>query len=197
MTTIPALLGTTRLDSWASSSLRLAHESKPFHAALRIADLASPPVLVALTLLLTNGLLLRRFPRRLALQPLVATAAAGTLQFVLKQIVQRPPVPPLGSGYSFPSGHASGATALAVSLALVSSRRGLSKLGWGGILSASATAIAIAASRVLTGAHYLTDVVGGLALGIAVATAVHRVMTPRGREAQCPAFSPSTTSCRN
>lgn len=72
-------------------------------------------------------------------------------------------------GFSFPSGHATGGAAFAVLLAwfalrnlrgraLVASALGLAVL-W---------AFAQAASRLVLGVHYLSDVVGGVGLGLAV-----------------------------
>jgi undecaprenyl-diphosphatase len=60
-------------------------------------------------------------------------------------------------GLSFPSGHAAQATTW-VACALVLARREL-------VIAAVAVAVAIAASRLYLHVHFLSDVVGGLALG--------------------------------
>jgi undecaprenyl-diphosphatase len=65
-----------------------------------------------------------------------------------------------GHGYSFVSGHAAVTAALAVGLLAVSRR-------WG--LAAVAVALAEGFCRVLMGVQYPSDVVGGYALGTAVA----------------------------
>ncbi|UED84911.1 phosphatase PAP2 family protein [Streptomyces profundus] len=63
-------------------------------------------------------------------------------------------------GYSFVSDHAGAATAIAVALFLVHRVLGLVALG---------LALLQGAARVLMGVHYPTDVIGGFALGMAVA----------------------------
>jgi len=69
------------------------------------------------------------------------------------------------SGPSFPSGHAVAASATLAAFALIIGRhRSVTVRAW---LTAVATglAVAIAATRVLLGVHWLTDVLAGLALG--------------------------------
>jgi undecaprenyl-diphosphatase len=68
-------------------------------------------------------------------------------------------------GPSFPSGHTTGAAACFAAFALVLGRgrsRNVQALLAGGAVF---VAIAVGASRVLLGVHWLTDVIGGLALG--------------------------------
>ena len=69
------------------------------------------------------------------------------------------------AGSSFPSGHSTAAAATYAAIALLLSRRrspATRSLLAGG---AVAIAVAVAASRVLLGVHWLTDVMAGLALG--------------------------------
>ena len=90
----------------------------------------------------------------------------------------RPPFPLVEtSGFSFPSGHAVAGAAIAVSLVIVlvpagTKRRNLEML-------AAAFAVAMALSRVYLRAHWLSDALGGAALGAAVAVGaallVHRI----------------------
>jgi hypothetical protein len=80
---------------------------------------------------------------------------------------ERPPVPHLApsSGFSFPSGHTAAAAATWAAVVLVLGRgRPFRSKAW---LAAGAAAVtvAVAASRVLLGVHWLTDVIGGAALG--------------------------------
>ncbi len=81
---------------------------------------------------------------------------------------ERPSVPHLtaATGFSFPSGHttAAAATCAALALLLSSGRRWPVKLALGTL--AAAITMAVAASRVLLGVHWLTDVVGGVLLGL-------------------------------
>jgi undecaprenyl-diphosphatase len=69
------------------------------------------------------------------------------------------------SDFSYPSGHSSGIATL-VTVALVLAWPRLSRRARRGWLAAGlALAALVAATRVLLGVHYLSDVVGGLALG--------------------------------
>jgi undecaprenyl-diphosphatase len=80
---------------------------------------------------------------------------------------ERPPVPHLApsSGFSFPSGHTAAAAATWAAVALVLGRG--RPLRVKALLAAGAAllTVAVAASRVLLGVHWLTDVIGGAALG--------------------------------
>lgn len=95
----------------------------------------------------------------------------------LKRIVQRPrpdiadPIT-LSAGYSFPSGHASNAAALALGLLILF----WPLLGrtWPRVLATglgAAYVLLTAADRVFLGVHYLTDVVAGVVLGAGVVVA--------------------------
>jgi hypothetical protein len=69
------------------------------------------------------------------------------------------------SGFSFPSGHTAAAAATWAAVALVLGRgRPLRVKAWLAAGAALVT-VAVAASRVLLGVHWLTDVIGGAALG--------------------------------
>jgi len=96
--------------------------------------------------------------------------------------------PPLSlvetTGYSFPSGHAVAAAAIAIGLVIVlvpagPRRRNLEML-------AAAFAVAMGLSRVYLRAHWISDVVAGVALGaavaIGVAVAMHYVVQRSGRQ---------------
>jgi membrane-associated phospholipid phosphatase len=101
-------------------------------------------------------------------QSLIAHGLAALSANILKHVIGRPRPkfmhagnlelsPVTGSGWdSFPSGHAAAAFAVATVLAARFPRAKWPLL---------ATAVAIAASRVVRGSHFLTDVAGGTALG--------------------------------
>jgi undecaprenyl-diphosphatase len=115
--------------------------------------------------------------RRLGLVMLIANAISHLAVQVLKRLVQRPR--PCDAGghmlamiaipdpYSFPSGHAAAATALALTASLAHS--------W---LIPAALLIAglVVASRVLLRVHHLGDVLAGAALGAAGALLAARLV---------------------
>jgi membrane-associated phospholipid phosphatase len=109
--------------------------------------------------------------RRLAVLAFLVMVVAGQnlIANLVKVLVdrERPPVPHLApsSGFSFPSGHTAAAAATWAAVALVLGRgRPLPVKAWLGVGAAVLT-VAVAASRVLLGVHWLTDVIGGAALG--------------------------------
>jgi len=80
---------------------------------------------------------------------------------------------PCGTGYSFPSSHASNHFALAWTLGLWMLRRGIPwPLGLG-----SLWALGIALAQVRVGLHFPSDVVAGALLGVLVAYTVHQILT--------------------
>ena len=109
--------------------------------------------------------------RRLAVLAflLVVVVGQNLIANTVKELVdrERPPVPHLApsSGFSFPSGHTASAAATWAAVALVLGRgRPLPVKAWLAAGAALVT-VAVAASRVLLGVHWLTDVIGGAALG--------------------------------
>lgn len=106
--------------------------------------------------------------RRLGLAMLLANAASHVAVQVLKRLVQRArpcdamghplALVPLPDPFSFPSGHAAAATALAVTLLLA--------CGWLA-LPALLLAAGVATTRVSLRVHHVGDVVAGVGLGVA------------------------------
>jgi undecaprenyl-diphosphatase len=138
---------------------------------LVVTDLGSPAVVDVVTVLVAGVLLLRRRWRPAVV---VAVARFGELacEATAKALVGRPrpgltPLLTSASGGSFPSGHSAGSAAAygAIGLVLAASL-GRPAARW--VLAVAALLVlAVAASRVVLGVHYPTDVLGGLALGTA------------------------------
>jgi membrane-associated phospholipid phosphatase len=127
-----------------------------------------------ITVLAVTGLLgglewLRR--RRLAVLAFMVTVVVGQnlIANTVKELVdrERPPVPHLApsSGFSFPSGHTAAAAATWAAVALVVGRGRPPRVKAWLAAGAAGITVAVAASRVLLGVHWLTDVIGGAALG--------------------------------
>jgi undecaprenyl-diphosphatase len=134
-----------------------------------VTSLGSTGVLVVCTCAVFVVEVIRR-PSRWLPVFLLAVALGQTLMSTLvKELVDRvrPTANPIAHtlGPSFPSGHTTGAAACFAAFALVLGR-GRSR-NVQAVLAGVAmfVAVAVAASRVLLGVHWLTDVIGGLALG--------------------------------
>ena len=84
----------------------------------------------------------------------------GLILFIIKYTVQRGrPLPDVFDGYSFPSGHSTIVVVFFISLLFViNKKKFLSMLAIFAI-------IAVPISRVVLGAHFLSDVIAGLVLG--------------------------------
>jgi undecaprenyl-diphosphatase len=115
--------------------------------------------------------------RRVGLAMLIANAGSHLAVQVLKRLVARArPCDPDGrplavvdwpDPYSFPSGHAAAATAVAASLTFA--------YAWlAPVLLPLATAVAV--SRVTLRVHHVTDVVAGGLLGLAGAVGTHALL---------------------
>lgn len=153
----------------------------------------------AIVLALAAGALRR--PRR-GLSVVVGVLGAVIIQYVDKAIVDRPrpPVHELEhvSGTSFPSGHATEATAFVVVLAvaaLAGARSGPARFA--AVAAAAVIAGGVALSRVYLGVHYPTDVVAGMLLGGAWGTIAGVVLAPGQPERQAVASDPSHLRSRS
>jgi undecaprenyl-diphosphatase len=112
---------------------------------------------------------IRRPSRWLPVFLIAVTIGQTIMSTQIKNLLDRvrPTANPIAHtlGPSFPSGHTTGAAACFAAFALVLGRgrsRNVQSLLAGGAVF---IAIAVAASRVLLGVHWLSDVIGGLALG--------------------------------
>jgi membrane-associated phospholipid phosphatase len=131
--------------------------------------LGGTTVVLPLAVLLGGLEWLRR--RRGAVLAFMLTVVVGQnlIHNGVKLLVQRerPPVPHLtdSSGFSFPSGHSAAAAATWAAVALVLGRGRPWRVKALLAAGAAAVAAAVAASRVLLGVHWVTDVVAGVAMG--------------------------------
>jgi undecaprenyl-diphosphatase len=108
-----------------------------------------------------------------AVQLLAASAGAGILTMVTKNVIER--IRPeevhqliVVSGFSYPSGHSLSTSALYLTIAIIAGRHVQHSGARAGIfLAVSAVLLMVGASRVYLGVHYATDVVSGISLGAA------------------------------
>jgi undecaprenyl-diphosphatase len=111
--------------------------------------------------------------RRSAVQLLAASAGAGILTLLTKNLIER--IRPeeaqqliTVSGFSYPSGHSVSTSALYLTIAIIAARYVQHSGARAAIfLAVSAVLIMVGASRVYLGVHYATDVVSGISLGAA------------------------------
>ena len=134
-----------------------------------VTSFGSTGVIVGFTIAVFVIEMVRRPSRWLPVFLLAVTIGQTLLSTQVKDLVDRirPTANPIAHtlGPSFPSGHTTGAAACFAAFALVLGR-GRSR-NTQAVLAGAAVfvACAVAASRVLLGVHWLTDVLGGLALG--------------------------------
>lgn len=149
--------------------------------AARAVTLLGEPVPLTLAAALLALLLWRRGHRRTALFVVVARLGAMVLSTGTKIVVDRArPVfdEPVctAAGASFPSGHALGAAAFYATLVVV--LLPYVRRGWLLVVAALLISALVAASRVLLGVHFASDVTAGFFIGVgwvAVCTAVFAV----------------------
>jgi len=157
---------------WDNSAARwgAAHSSgKVKDVLLSITTLGSTPFVIGVVVVVGLIEFLRLRTKAAPLFLATVVVAELVLNNLVKTIVTRarPDIHRVvhASGYSFPSGHsaAAAATYAAVALLLGSRRTRRTKAILAGV--AGGLAVAVATSRVLLGAHWLTDVMAGMALG--------------------------------
>jgi undecaprenyl-diphosphatase len=170
------LLGVDRdASAWAE---RAVADSTVLLRVAQAVTLLGDPVGITVVAAVLALVLWRRGQGRLALYVVAARVGALALSQGLKHLVDRarpvfdvPVAEALGP--SFPSGHALGSAVFWTTCAVLLMprvRRPLLLLA-----GAALVAVAVSASRVLLGVHFLSDVTGGLLLGLgwaAVCTAV-------------------------
>jgi membrane-associated phospholipid phosphatase len=133
--------------------------------------LGDPIILTAVVAVVTLLLLWRR-RRWLALGWWLACVGNGLLNQALKRIFARVRPPhehgfAVADGFSFPSGHSSGALMVYGMLAYLGLRLLPPRWHLPGVLAAAALAFSMGVSRVLLQVHWASDVVAGFASGLA------------------------------
>jgi membrane-associated phospholipid phosphatase len=162
----------TAIDRTLTGDVVQGSGSTGFRLGEAISTIGSGGV-VALLAVLIAALVWRRtgdIIRALAIP--FAGAVAGVAELIGKQIVGRlRPVTAAATGESglgFPSGHTTGFTAAAVAVVLVLAASGMVRgrrtgMAWG---IAAVLSVVVGIGRVLVGAHYVFDILAGLALGV-------------------------------
>ncbi|MCE0763096.1 phosphatase PAP2 family protein [Pseudonocardia kujensis] len=112
---------------------------------------------------------------------LLTAPASLVVELLVKEIVRRQR-PDGGTALLYPSGHAALATAAAVTVVVVlratsASPRTRAAVAW----LAGWLVLAIGSARLVQTVHYLTDVVGGAALGLAVSCSAVWIIATLGR----------------
>ncbi len=161
----------TRIDRPAVRYLA-EHRAPWLTTAMRDLTWLGSTLVLTLVVVAAGVLVHRRTRRWSAAAPLaVSFVGAIALQKALKALVERPrphigPVVASASGYSFPSGHATEVTAVAVTVAVIgasAARTWTAKVAiWAAALLCC---LAVGFTRVYLGVHWPTDVLGGFALG--------------------------------
>jgi membrane-associated phospholipid phosphatase len=127
---------------------------------------------IALLCTVTVVVLLARRERGLAYAMVAAVGGNGLLNAALKRVFQRVRPPheaglPLAHGWSFPSGHASGAVVAYGMLAYLLVRALPARWHLPAVMAATALAFSIGWSRIFVEAHFASDVLAAFASGLA------------------------------
>jgi membrane protein DedA with SNARE-associated domain/membrane-associated phospholipid phosphatase len=152
--------------------------------------LGSVPVLLLLSVVVA-GMLWRRRGRRvtaaLVMAPLLASGAVVGFKYLFHRTRPAGALQHPGLGYAFPSGHATFATAVLLTLAYVLVRERIAP-AWT-LAVGAIVALLVGLSRIYLDVHWATDVVGGWSIGTGIAMA-SVLLYERAREAERDATEP-------
>lgn len=152
-----AQYGADHATGWSTNAMR------------NISQLGGTSLIVSLAVLATIFELIRKPSKALPLFMLVVVAGQFALSNGVKYIVERarPDISRLTgfSGTSFPSGHATAASATLAAIALISTRNRSRRTKIAAAAIAAGLAVVVAATRVFLGVHWFTDVLAGLLVG--------------------------------
>jgi undecaprenyl-diphosphatase len=146
------------------------HSSPALVSVFDVITLAGNVVTLAVLTAIVGLLLLRRGARNDAMFLGAVALGVELVNGVLKLAFHRPR-PELAfvhlDTYSFPSGHAAGSTAIFGALAYLAARRTAGPLRTAILVATPALIALVGFSRLYLGAHYLSDVLAGYAVGAA------------------------------
>jgi membrane-associated phospholipid phosphatase len=154
-----------RLHDWVRRTPRVV-------GPLRVVTFLGATVWLAFIVAATAAYTVVRRRPRLAVFLVVTAATGGVLNLAVKTTVDRerpdlePPVATAG-GYSFPSGHATSSTVVYGALTLVLLPVVPRPARRPAVAGVVVLVVAIGTSRLALGVHYVSDVLGGFALGSA------------------------------
>ena len=160
-----------RADQALTDALRRSVPAAAIHVFAVLTRLGDTATLVVLCVLVATVLLVRGRPW-LALGWVCAVGGNGLLNQTLKHVFARArPVHDdglvLADGFSFPSGHSSGAVVTYTMLAYLALRLLSPRWHLPAVLGAVALAVTVGASRIFLRVHFASDVVAGFASGAA------------------------------
>lgn len=153
---------------------------------------------LTLVLLLLTPFLSREVRGEFLLFFLIALTGGGALGQLSKIVVGR--VRPGDPRFGFPSGHVIAAIVTVSGLLYFCHRRGVLQRPWswiGAVGGGSILVLGVGASRIFTDSHWLTDVIGGLLLGMATATGVALAFQLKAQEKGQSAESKGELSTMN
>lgn len=161
-----------RIDKWIAAWFN-AHATPTGRSIFNVVTQLGLPVVYALMGIVAIYLW-RTHQKALLVTWIAANGGGKLLEYVIKNTVHRsrPEYSAAylhGKSYSFPSGHTMGATICYLLIAyLIAIRPGVDRRGRIIVhVAAIAIIVAVAISRLYLGVHYLSDVLGGAAAGVA------------------------------
>jgi membrane-associated phospholipid phosphatase len=163
-------IGESSFDTWLLNGYYPASGRKAYRVASVLTQVGGPGIVIVLGCSLAAWMWFRHHDLHLALMCILAPGAAGVAETLGKVIVHRTRPGSAWmtgeSGLGFPSGHASGFAAFAFIATYVLTRSlPLSKQRlW--FVVAALVSVLMAVTRVAVGAHYPTDVIAGLLVGV-------------------------------
>lgn len=166
-------------DTWVTRSVYDADRGTRLLSAFRVVSILGAPTVAETALaVVAIGFAVRR-QWWFALWIVASLALTAACWQLTKHWLQRPrlAIPDQTSGWSYPSGH-SGEIGCAMALLVIVTWRQLPKGRWRSLAIAGWVGIGVlvGVSRIVLGAHYPSDVVGGWLLGVLVAYVLAAVL---------------------